>query len=124
VTQVNELLVQMEAFEGVFVCATNLVDSIDRASLRRFALKIEFRALRAQARWAMLLRAVPAAEGDREVRAMIDRLDGLTPGDFAAVAREARLAGAEGDARAIVAMLERELVLRKRGSAGPIGFGA
>jgi transitional endoplasmic reticulum ATPase len=123
VTQVNELLVQMEAFEGVFVCATNLVDSIDRASLRRFALKIEFRALRPQSRWTMLLRVAPSAEGDREVRAMLDRLDGLTPGDFAAVARQARLAGAEGDARAIVGMLERELVLRKRGAGGPIGFG-
>jgi hypothetical protein len=54
---------------------------------------------------------------------MLDRLDGLTPGDFAAVARQARLAGAEGNARAIVGMLERELVLRKRGAGGPIGFG-
>ncbi len=123
VTQVNELLVQIEAFEGVFVCATNLVDSLDRASLRRFALKIEFRALRAESRWAMLLRLVPGAEDDRGVRAMIERLDGLTPGDFAAVSRQAKLAGASGDARAMVAMLERELVLRKRGGAVAIGFG-
>ena len=50
ITQVNELLVQMEAFDGVFVCATNFVNSLDRASLRRFAMKIEFKALRAEAR--------------------------------------------------------------------------
>jgi hypothetical protein len=54
---------------------------------------------------------------------MIDRLDGLTPGDFAAAARQAKLAGAVGDARALVGMLERDLVLRKRGGAAPIGFG-
>lgn len=124
ITQVNELLTQMEAFEGVFVCATNLVDSLDRASLRRFAMKIEFRALRPESRWAMLLRAVPTAENDRSIRSAIERLDGVTPGDFAAVTRQAKLAGAEGDARAIVAMLEQELLLRRRGATRAIGFEA
>jgi transitional endoplasmic reticulum ATPase len=123
ITQVNELLTQMESFEGVFICATNLVDSLDRASLRRFAMKVEFRPLRPESRWSMLLRLVPAATDDRAVRVAIDRLDGLTPGDFAAAARQARLAGAEGDAQAIVAMLERDLVLRRRGPAKAIGFG-
>ena len=122
VTQVNELLVQMEAFDGVFLCATNLIDSLDRASLRRFSMKIEFRALRPEGRWTMLLRLVPAAEGDRGLRAVLDRLDGLTAGDFAAVARQAKLAGAEGDARSILDMLEREVMLRRRGASRPIGF--
>lgn len=122
-TQVNELLVQMEGFEGVFVCATNLIDTLDRASLRRFSMKIEFKALRIDARWAMLLRLVPAAQDDRGIRVALDRLDGLTAGDFAAVARQARLAGAWGDARAIVAMLERELTLRRGGTGRAIGFG-
>jgi SpoVK/Ycf46/Vps4 family AAA+-type ATPase len=124
VTQVNEMLTQMESFDGVFICATNLVDSLDRASLRRFAMKIEFRALKADARWQMFLRLVPAADGDRHLRVTLDRLDGLTPGDFAAVSRQAKLAGAEGDDRAIIAMLENELTLRKRGRgpSGAIGF--
>ena len=49
---------------------------------------------------------------------------GLTAGDFAAVSRQAKLAGAEGDARAILSMLERELLLRRRGSGSgrAIGF--
>ena len=124
ITQVNELLVQMEAFEGVFLCATNLVDSLDRAALRRFSMKIEFKPLRSAARWMMLLRLVPAADSDVRVRVALDRLDGLTPGDFAAVARQAKLAGAEGDAYAIVAMLEREVMLRRRGTGRSIGFDA
>jgi len=42
VTQVNELLVQMENFDGLFICSTNLMDDLDQASLRRFAIKVEF----------------------------------------------------------------------------------
>ncbi len=38
-TQVNELLTQMEGFNGIFICSTNLVDSLDSASLRRFDYK-------------------------------------------------------------------------------------
>ncbi|MGH8189835.1 MAG: AAA family ATPase, partial [Rhodanobacteraceae bacterium] len=34
VTQVNELLTQMEAFEGIFIASTNLIDTLDAASLR------------------------------------------------------------------------------------------
>jgi len=124
ITQVNQLLVCMEEFSGVFICATNLVDTLDRASLRRFAMKIEFKALRSDARWAMLLRLAPAAEGDRALRVVLDRLDGLTAGDFAAVARQSRLAGAQGDARALLAMLERELLLKRVGSGRAIGFEA
>ena len=41
VTQVNELLTQMEVFEGIFVCSTNLMDNLDEASIRRFDLKIK-----------------------------------------------------------------------------------
>ena len=31
VTQVNELLTQMESFDGLFVCSTNLMDKLDLA---------------------------------------------------------------------------------------------
>jgi len=122
ITQVNELLVQMEAFDGVFVCATNIMDSLDRAALRRFAVKIEFRPLLRDARWSMFQLLVPAVRGDRALRAALDRLDGLTPGDFATVARQARLAEGGGNGRAMLAMLERELVLRRRGTGRLIGF--
>ena len=41
-SQVNEMLVQMESFNGVFIATTNLCESLDKASLRRFDMKIEF----------------------------------------------------------------------------------
>ncbi|UKI42714.1 MAG: ATP-binding protein [Candidatus Melainabacteria bacterium] len=36
VAQVNEMLTQMEAAEYPFICTTNLLDTLDEASLRRF----------------------------------------------------------------------------------------
>lgn len=42
VTQTNEMLCQMEAFEGILVCSTNLIDNFDKAVMRRFVFKIKF----------------------------------------------------------------------------------
>ena len=42
ITQVNELLVQMENFNGIFIASTNLIEILDSASLRRFDFKIKF----------------------------------------------------------------------------------
>jgi SpoVK/Ycf46/Vps4 family AAA+-type ATPase len=44
VTEVNEMLQGMERFAGIFICTTNLMDSIDQAALRRFTFKIQFQA--------------------------------------------------------------------------------
>ena len=92
VTQVNELLTQMEAFEGIFVCTTNLMEKLDPASLRRFAFKLKFDYLNADQRWDMFVReferlggkALSAADWEKQVR----NLSKLTPGDFAVIARQ------------------------------------
>ena len=39
VTQVNEMLTQMEKHKFPFVCTTNLMEKLDKASLRRFTFK-------------------------------------------------------------------------------------
>jgi len=57
VTQVNELLTQMEDFEGLFICSTNLMDVFDQASLRRFDLKIKFNYLRPDQAWTLFQRS-------------------------------------------------------------------
>lgn len=99
VTQVNELLVRMEAFRGVFLCATNGFEALDPASLRRFALRIEFRPLGCDQSLTLLGRTAaklglaldPAAED--QVRRRLTRLSLLTPGDFAALVRGRQLLG-------------------------------
>ena len=42
VSQTNELLTQMENFKGVLACATNLMENLDTAVMRRFAVKAQF----------------------------------------------------------------------------------
>lgn len=89
---VNEMLTQMESFSGVFVATTNLMDQLDQAALRRFDLKLRFDHLRAdQARDLFLEHcrelALEALPGDLH---QLSYLHQLTPGDFAAAARQAR----------------------------------
>ena len=38
-SQVNEMLTQIERFEGLMVVSTNLIEVLDPAALRRFDLK-------------------------------------------------------------------------------------
>ena len=48
VTQVNEMLTWMEVHDHPFACTTNLMESLDRASLRRFTFKVPFTYLTAE----------------------------------------------------------------------------
>ena len=96
VTEVNEMLQGMERFAGIFICTTNLMDSIDQAALRRFTFKIRFRPLTAEQREAMFV--VEALSGDAkrldaDARQRLARLEQLCPGDFAAVKRQAEILG-------------------------------
>lgn len=90
VTQVNEMLTQMEAFAGVFVATTNLIDGLDAASLRRFDLKAKFDYLRPEQAVELLRRHCQALALDKPGKAQavrVGRIRQLTPGDFAAVVR-------------------------------------
>jgi transitional endoplasmic reticulum ATPase len=129
VTQVNELLVQMEEFDGIFICATNLMDSLDPAVFRRFALKVRFDPLRPDQRWKMLCAVLgqlggkaPRGRGARSVRAALDRLDSLTPGDFAAVARRTRILGQSANAQGLLSALEGECRAKPDARVRSIGF--
>ncbi|EKD97306.1 MAG: hypothetical protein ACD_23C00975G0001, partial [uncultured bacterium] len=92
VTQVNELLTQMEAFEGIFVCTTNLLEKLDQASLRRFAFKVKFDFLTAEQRWEMFKNELARLGGDIEAAGYWEQrvrgLEKLTPGDFSVAARQ------------------------------------
>ncbi len=117
VTQVNELLVQMEQFEGLFLCCTNLMDRLDQASLRRFDLKIRFDYLRAEQAWEMFVRTLEdqgCKPGDQALalKGMLARLGTLTPGDFATVIRRARVLGEALTPAALLSGLESECSAR------------
>jgi AAA+ superfamily predicted ATPase len=94
-TQVNEMLTQMEAFEGIFICTTNLMEKLDQACLRRFAFKVEFKPLTSEQRWQMFRQELVRLGGSEESievwEARIRGLEKLTPGDFAVAAKQFEL---------------------------------
>lgn len=123
VSLVNEMLIQMESFDGVFIASTNLMAGLDRAALRRFDLKVKFDFLAAEQAWRLLLRHCDRLQIAPPCVALKPRLKlapTLTPGDFAVVARQHTFRPL-GGADDFVAALEAEILL-KEGCARPIGF--
>jgi len=125
VTQVNELLVRMEAFRGILLCATNGFEALDRASLRRFSLRIEFFPLDAAQNLALLQRTATqlglefGADAERLARRRLASLSLLTPGDYAAVLRGRLLLG---DATVDGLLSDLERAQAEKRSERRIGF--
>jgi SpoVK/Ycf46/Vps4 family AAA+-type ATPase len=123
VSQVNEMLTQMESFPGVFIASTNLMEGLDQAALRRFDLKVKFDFLKPEQSWELLRRyclKLELATPQPEQLAKVMRLQKLTPGDFAAVVRQNRFRPITSSA-ALVAALEAECAV-KEGAKASIGF--
>jgi len=112
VGQVNELLTWLDRHPLPVVAATNHAAKLDPATLRRFVFKLALRPLGPE-------RSARAFERFFGMAAPTV-LDGLTPGDFAVVARQLRHRPASGAAD-IVARLRLEAEARP-GAASPIGF--
>lgn len=127
VTQTNELLTQMEAFEGIFICTTNRPDDLDPACLRRFDLKVGFHPLRDDQRTRLLrqccacLGIAVSVEDEQAVAEHAVRLENLTPGDAAAALRHLRLVGDMPTLDQLVAALAEECRWKPDASR-PIGF--
>ena len=116
VTQVNEMLTQMEVHPQPFAMTTNAVTALDPAALRRFLFKVGFLPMTPD-QIGRTFRAAFGADAPRDAL----RLNPLTPGDFAVVARKADIMG-ETDPSALAAMLAAE-VAAKPEARGGIGFG-
>jgi SpoVK/Ycf46/Vps4 family AAA+-type ATPase len=85
VTQVNELLSNMEEFKGILICATNFKKNLDTASIRRFNLKIEFDYLDATGKQLFFKRVPGDFNGndlDAKEVAALNKIENLAPGDF------------------------------------------
>lgn len=123
VTLVNEMLTRMEAYSGVFIASTNLMGGLDPAALRRFDLKVCFNYLLPEqaalllARYLAGLKREPATAGELS---RLGSLRNLTPGDFAAVARQNRFRPILS-ASALIDALAQECALKAPVSSA-IGF--
>ena len=105
ISQVNEMLTQMESAEYPFACTTNLLDTLDEASLRRFTFKIKFDFLTPE----QVNYGINHFFGIQEVDS---NLKGLTAGDFATVKKKAEFLGIS-DVNEIISMLKEEVKIKK-----------
>lgn len=117
ITGVNEMLTWMEEHPLPVCFTTNLMDRLDKASLRRFTFHVRYdylskEALRRAYRFFFKLDAVPAYGLD---------FANLTPGDFTQAKKQAEVLGHMGDPRRIVDLLT-DISRNKPDSPGNIGF--
>ncbi len=116
VTQVNEMLTWMERHPLPFACTTNLMENLDRASLRRFTFKVRFGFL-SRTQIAKAFDVYFGLKAPPETLAMTN----LTPGDFAVASKRIRYMTGEVGVREIAGMLRQECEL-KPGFSAPLGF--
>ena len=105
IAPVNEMLTWMESHEYPFVCTTNLLATLDEASLRRFTFKIKFDFLTPK----QVNYGINHFFGIQEVDS---NLKGLTAGDFATVKKKAEFLGIS-DVDEIILMLKEEVKIKK-----------
>ena len=123
ITSVNELLTQIDNFNGIFVASTNLIDRLDEASMRRFDLKVKFDYLKtSQVRILIinLLKSMNLGDSDADIIKLLPRLDYLTPGDFRMLERRARFQPFKSIREIAEALIE--INASKGGYHNPIGF--
>ena len=123
ITQVNEMLVQMESFDGIFIATTNLIDNLDKASLRRFDLKLEFGYLLPNQALNLFKKecALLKVKFDESAAKKISNLGLLVPGDFASVRRQAKFRPIK-TADDFCKRLEQEVALKNEDKNARIGF--
>lgn len=88
VTQVNELITNMETSRGMLICATNFKQIVDSAAIRRFNIKLEFDYLKpegAMVFYNLFLGKLVSTPLSGQESAALGALAGLTPGDFKVV---------------------------------------
>jgi len=127
ITQVNEMLTQLETYRGVFIATANLVRTFDAAVQRRFDAFVQFDYLR-PAQALVLLRAMIARTvGERPTldaaqRRRLAAIPNLTPGDFAAVSRRAKLLGRIEDIDWWIVALGRDAAAKPDAPRATLGF--
>ncbi|MBF0266689.1 MAG: AAA family ATPase [Gammaproteobacteria bacterium] len=120
VTQVNELLTQMESFSGIFICSTNLIDNLDEASIRRFDLKIKLDYCQPEQVFILFKQVLKAKntafKRQESWRKKLSIFHNLTPGDFATVLRQNQLSSENLSPELLFNGLKRESEFKAKDS--------
>jgi len=97
------------------------MDELDQASLRRFAIKVEFDYLKPDQAITMLQQECIGAPSPADCRA-IAMLSNLAPGDFAAVNKRMNILGLDATPAVMIEELRNEVEVKQGGVSKPIGF--
>ena len=120
VTQVNELLHRMENFKGVMVAATNFMNNLDAAIMRRFTFKLQFDYLEEEGKRIFFERMFNTSLGEAEAKRLA-AISNLAPGDFRTVRQSLYYLGGAVTNAMRLGGLEKETSLKKSTSVR-IGF--
>ncbi|QNU61536.1 AAA family ATPase [Vreelandella titanicae] len=123
ISHTNELLVQIENFDGILLATTNRADSLDRAVMRRFDLKVEFLPLAPEPLRDLLKAVLPKRDHQRLATIPTNHLAqrSLTPGNVRTAPDQLDLRGLPIRLNTLMDALtleERE----QHGNRQPIGF--
>ncbi len=91
ITVVNAMLTEMEREQVRFVATTNLDDRLDVASARRFSLHVRYQPMRAEQARLLFEQCFGTA-----APSSLDRVQQLTPGDFAQAVKRLRFSKSAG----------------------------
>ena len=100
------------------------MDNLDKASLRRFDLKLEFDFLKTEQSWNMFVsycKDLNLAKPSSSFKKAVESLKYLTPGDFAAVIRQNRFRPIS-DVKDFIQRLEDEVAVKNVSSGKVMGF--
>lgn len=119
VTQVNELLTQMETYRGVIIMSTNFLADIDNAAMRRFCWKVKFNNLTTDAKELMYKKYFNKKDLSDCAKRKLEKID-LTFGDFKAVSSRIKMINSKQKENDIIKELEEEITYKQ--NSGKIGF--
>lgn len=123
ITEVNEMLTQMEDFAGILIATTNFNTRLDQAALRRFDMKIEMGWLQPAAAQQLLVKACRLMQLGKPSAPQLEavgQIGNLAPGDFAAVCRKGRLVKYAGCGDLLATLIDE--CRMKETAPKPIGF--
>lgn len=118
ISLVNEMLTQMESYNGIFFATTNLSKSLDSAALRRFDMKLEFNYLNEKQSLELLkrhLKELNLKGFNKDHEARITSLKNLTAGDFHAIRRQMNFYPTTS-IDAVINLLEKECEIKEKSS--------